>query len=181
MKGLILFTLFVAAGVSQAFGQARPADKDTAPATVRSAPQSFEARYEGGMFGFSKKEAGTLRFDDLNERIVFFGKDRKEKFSLPYSALTVIYPDSRSVTSTTGQVVRNIPLPGAGLAGLITEKRRYLIIQFVDPVVDARGAVSFKLEDKELLASVIYSLGEKAEMTRRGDAYYRPRNVKPAI
>src|SRR5215217_6810946 len=68
------------------------------------APVSFKAKYEGGMFGFSKKEEGTLKFDDANFRLVFFDKNNKERFAIPYKALIVIYPNTESVQSTTGKV-----------------------------------------------------------------------------
>jgi hypothetical protein len=42
------------------------------------------------------------------------------------------------------------------------------------------GTVSFRIDDKDLLESVIFSLGNKAKLTQRGDSYYRPRR-KPAI
>jgi len=169
----ICTVFLLAAGIN---AQPRPVDKSTSPAVVRAAaPSSFEAKYEGGMFGFTEREVGMLKFDDANQRIVFFGKDKKEAFGIPYKSLMVISPQSKSVTSTTGNVVRHIPLPGAGLAGLIKEKRRYLLVQFDDPDVDARGVINFKLDNKALLESVIQTLGQKANMTPRGDAYYRPR------
>ena len=122
--------LFVIAALvlasSAAFAQPRPVEASTKPPAATPAtpaPASFGAKYEGGMFGFNEKEEGTLKFDDANERLVFFGKDQKEKFHVPYKSVLVIYPQSKSVTSTTGNVVRHIPLPGAGLAGLIKEKR----------------------------------------------------------
>lgn len=155
--------------------QITPVNDDKAPVKAAPAPVTFEARYEGGMFGFSRREKGSLKFDDINKRIVFVDKEQKERFSFAYDALQVISPNSRSVTSTTGNVISHIPLPGAGLAGLIKEKRQYLVIQFSDPDIDVRGTVSFKLEDRELLDSVIQTLGEKAKMKQRGDAYYRPR------
>lgn len=161
------------------FAQVRPVDDDDRKTGHSAAPASFEAKYEGGMFGYAAKESGRLNFDDVNQRLVFFGKDGKEKFSVPYDAMLIVYPNSQSVTSTTGNVIKYIPLPGAGLAGLIREKRRFLVIQYDDPDVDARGTVSFRLEDKELLDAVIPTLGEKAKMTQRGDAYYRPRTAKP--
>jgi hypothetical protein len=130
------------------------------------------------MYGFSKKTVGTLKFDDANSRIVFYGEDKKEMFGVPYSALLVIYPQSQSVTSTTGNVVKNIPLPGAALGGFIKEKRSYLVINFDDPDVDARGTVNFKLDSKELLDSVLDTLASKAGLEQRGDAYYRPRRAK---
>jgi hypothetical protein len=155
--------------------QAEPERPSPAATQPKPAPNSVNVRYEGGMLGYSSRESGTIEFDDINERLVFFGKDKKEKFSLPYASLLVVQPHSRSVTSTTGNVVRNIPLPGAGLGGFIREKRRYLILQFADPVVDTRGTVSFRLDNREMLDRVIEAIGEKAGLTQRGDAYYRPR------
>ena len=180
----LIIALFLGAGVVAA--QPRPvagAPKST-PTTVaaKPAPPSFQAKYEGGMFGFSKKETGTLRFDDENQRLVFFDKQQKERFHIPYKSVMVIYPQSRSVTSTAGHVVRNIPLPGSILGGLIKEKRRYLILHFDDPDVEAaRGMVNFKLDNKALLDSVIQSLAAKANLTQRGDAYYRPKKIKDEI
>ena len=178
---LITALLLSAAAVS---AQPRPAEASSkSPAVAANpAPPSVQAKYEGGMFGYTQKEAGTLKFDDANERLVFLGKDQKEKFHIPYDAILVIYPQSKSVTSTTGNVVRHIPLPGAGLAGLLKEKRRYLILHFEDPDVEAaKGLLSFKLEDKALLDSVIQSLAGEAKLTQRGDAYYRPRKIKNEI
>ncbi len=178
MKSIILTIVATLAFSSISPAQPRPVDKPAAPAAVKPAPPSFSAKYEGGMFGYNTKETGVLKFDDDNQRLVFLGTDQKEKFGIPYKSLLVIYPESKSVTSTTGNVVRHIPLPGAGLAGLVKEKRRYLILQFDDPDVDAKGAINFKLENKELLDSVIHSLGQKAKMKQRGDAFYRPRVVR---
>jgi hypothetical protein len=182
MKKLGLISLIILSLSFIAFAQPRPVEKASAPsASAKPAPASFTAKYEGGLFGFTEKETGILKFDDENQRIVFFGKDQKERFGIPYTSLLVVSPESNSVTSTTGNVVSHIPLPGAGLASLIKEKRRYLVLQFNDPDADARGLVNFKVENKELLDSVIRTLGEKAKLTQRGDAYYRPRTVKTEI
>ncbi len=162
-----------------AYAQPRPVAQSANTAASKHAPESFPARYDGGLVGFNSKEAGTLKFDDANFRLVFFGKSGKEMFSLPYDSFLVIYPSSQSVTSTTGNVVSHIPLPGAGLASLIKEKRRYMIIQYDDPDVAVKGAVNFRIDDKDLLDSVIQTLADKAKLTQRGDAYYRPRAVKP--
>lgn len=180
MKKLFFAALLSLSLSAIVFGQPRPIEKSANPNT-KPAPPSFAAKYEGGLFGFNEKTEGTLKFDDENSRLVFFGKTQKEMFSIPFESLIVIYPTSESVTSTTGNVVRNIPLPGAGLAGLLKEKRRYLVLQFDDPDADVKGMVNFKIEDKDLLDSVIQTLGSKAKMTQRGDAYYRPRAPKPAI
>lgn len=177
MKNLFfLLVLSMFACVSFVAAQPRPVEKTSTPAAQRKeAPASFEAKYEGGMFGYNDSEKGMLKFDDTNERIVFYGVDQKEKFSIPYEAMLVIYPQSQSVRTTTGTVISAIPLPGAGLAGLMREKRRYLVVQFDDPDVDVKGVVNFKLEDKELLDSVLHTLGKKAKLTERGDAYFRPK------
>lgn len=177
MKKLVFTVVCVFSAALGLFAQPRPIDKEAAPAArAKPAPATFEAKYEGGLFGFTDKEEGTLKFDDENQRIVFLGKDNKEKFGIPYASLVVVSPQSRSVVSNTGNVVRNVPLIGAGiLGGFIKEKRRYMVVQFNDPDADARGTTSFKVDNKELLDSVIQTLGEKAKLTQRGDAYYRPR------
>jgi hypothetical protein len=172
---LPIIVLVLCAGAIGA--QPRPAEvpsKPIAALPANPAPMLVDAKYEGGMFGFTRKEEGTLKFDDDNERLVFVGKDQIEKFHIPYKSVLVVYPQSKSVTSTTGHVVRNIPLPGSVLGGLIKEKRRYLVVHFEDPDVEAaRGLVNFKLDNKVLLDSVIQSLAGKAKLTPRGDAYYR--------
>jgi hypothetical protein len=182
MKNIFLLAGFLTLFSVCAIAQPRPIEqKKAAPTPKTQAPASFEAKYEGGMFGYSTKETGTLKFDDFNSRLVFYGKDQKEKFSVPYAAMLVIYPQSQSVQSTTGAVASHIPLPGAGLLGLMREKRRYLVVQFDDPDVDAKGLINFKLENKELLDAVLSTLGEKAKLEQRGDAYYRPKKAKSDI
>jgi hypothetical protein len=180
MKKFIL-SLSVAAFAFGSVIAQRPVGGGDSKAASANAPSSFSARYEGGMFGYSEKEKGSLRFDDANARLVFFGKEGKEKFSLPYDSLMVVYPNSQSVTSTAGNVIKWVPLPGAGLAGLIKSKKRYLVINFDDPKVDARGTISFRVENKETLDAVIPAIGVKAKMESRGDAYYRPRTTKSTI
>ncbi|MBK7705445.1 MAG: hypothetical protein IPJ30_06590 [Acidobacteria bacterium] len=178
MKKLSLVLCLIAGVSAVAFGQPRPAEKTKEPAAaVRPAPASFVAKYEGGMFGYSRKEEGTLKFDDENERLVFLGKDQKEKFAIPYKSMLVVFPQSQSVQSTTGKVVSVIPYAGL-LGGFIKEKRQYLIVNFDDPDVDAKGMVNFKLADRELLDSVIAKLAEEAELKQRGEAFYRPKAVK---
>ena len=104
-KTLIFLCVAFFAFSFSAFAQPRPVDKTQTTTTVKPAPASFAAKYEGGMFGYSKKEEGTLKFDDDNSRFVFFGKDGKEKFAIPYKAMLVVFPQSQSVKSTTGTVV----------------------------------------------------------------------------
>lgn len=178
MKKVLFFlaiSLFAFAGIASA--QPRPIEKPTpAPTPVRPAPASFAAKYEGGMFGFSKKEEGTLKFEDENSRLVFFGKDGKEKFGVPYKAMLIVSPQSQSVQSTAGKVIGAVLSNIVG--GFIKEKRRYLVINFDDPDVEAKGVVNFRIDDRELLDSVIAALGAKAELKQRGDAYIRLKVVR---
>ena len=179
MKSFLLIAAAIGALSIASFGQVRPVEKaPTQPAAKPAAPSSVAVKYEGGMYGFGKKMEGTLKFDDVNSRLVFYGEDQKELFGIPYEAFTVIYPQSKAVTSTTGNVVKWIPLPGAGLADFIKEKRRYLIVQFNDPDIDAKGTVNFKIDNKETLDAVLIALADKAGLQQRGDAYYKPRSAK---
>lgn len=174
--GLLLSAILLFSAA--AFAQPRPVDSTKEAKPKAAAPESFAAKYEGGLLGYNDKQVGTLKFDDDNDRLVFFGVDQKEKFSMPYESMLIIYPQSQSVTSTTGNVVKWLPLPGASLGGLIKEKRRYLVVHFDDPDVEAKGVVNFKLDTKELLDSVIDTLAQKAKMIQRGDAFYRPKTPK---
>jgi len=177
MKQIFLLACLILGYSVVAFAQPRPTEKsETKSVNQTTAPSSVTAKYEGGMFGYEKKQEGSLKFDDANERLVFFGKDNKERFSIPYKAMTMIYTGTKSVRSGAGTAVSVIPLPGAGLAGLIREKRRYLVIHFSDPDVQATGVANFKVSE-QVRDSIVHSLGAKAKLTQRGDAYYRPRTT----
>jgi hypothetical protein len=138
-------------------------------------PTTIAAKYEGVIFGYNEPEKGSLKFDDEGQRLIFYSVNGKERFSLPYDSMRAVYPSAESVTTSTGNVVKHLPLPGAGMADLIKEKRRYMVIQFEDADLGANGTVNFRIEDKAVLGSVIQNLGKKAQMTPRGDAYYRKR------
>ena len=181
IKILLLIGIYICA-FSLASGQPRPVERaQLPPAPVTISETSFDAKYQGGVFGFSEKQTGTLRIDQMNQRVVFFGKDQKELFGIPFKSLLMVSPQKTVGTATTGKVVSMIPLPGAGLASLMREKKRYLVIYFDDPDVDAKGVVSFKIDDKAKLATAIQAVGESARLTQRGDTYYRPREDKPGI
>jgi hypothetical protein len=179
MKKIFYFAFLTAAWATVSFAQPRPAE--SSGSTAKPAPPTFEAKYEGGLFGYSSKISGTLTFDDANQRLVFRDKDKKEMFAFAYEMINVVSPQSQSSTSTTGRVIQNVPLPGAGLAGLIKEKRRYLVLQFNDADADLRGSVTFKVDKKELLDSALATIAAKAGLTQRGDAYFRPRKVSSPI
>ncbi|HEX8844042.1 MAG TPA: hypothetical protein VF791_05335 [Pyrinomonadaceae bacterium] len=139
------------------------------------APQTFKAKYEGGIFGFNQKQTGTLSFDDANQRLVFRNKGQQEYISIPYAAVVGAFADTKSQTTTGGKVVSALPLPyGANLLGLLSRKKlRYLVLQFSDADTRMSGLTSFKLEDKDLLASVLHTLAEKARLDPRGDGFIR--------
>ena len=175
MRYLILCLLLVAGAFTFSIsGQVRPVGDGERPTDPINVPDSFAAKYEGVIFGYNEKEVGTLKFDDDGARLVFYGKNGKERFSLPYDAMMAVYPSSESVTSTAGNVIKHVPLPGAGLADLMKEKRRYMVIQFEDADLGANGTVNFRIENKSILQTVIPALGKKANMSPRGEAYYRP-------
>lgn len=137
------------------------------------APASVKAKYEGGVTGYRKGE-GTLNFDDVNHRLLFRDKLGKEQFSLPYNAVSEAWPDTKSSTSTTGRVIASTVPYGLGLPALLAKKKsRYLVIRYKDQDTGTEGLTSFRLESKEMLASVLTTLGDKADLTPRGDAYIR--------
>lgn len=139
-------------------------------------PEVIKTEYKGGVYGYSEKEKGTIRFDDINERLIFFGEDGKEKFSIPYDAIAVVYPSQKKVQSGTGRTVSMIPLPGAAIGGLFMKKKKnYLVIQYSDPDVAVQGTANFLMDTGDELFAAIRAVGEKAELQKRGDAYIRKR------
>lgn len=173
------FTIFCFAAAIQA--QPRMINKKSAkkddPATF--AQTSFKVQYEGGMFGFTRQEEGTLKFDDANFRVVFFDKNNKERFAIPYRTISLIYPNATSSQSTTGKVFERVPVPGAGIAGIfMKEKKKFMVVSFDDEEMNAKSVTNFKLESQEMVDKAIQTLGEKAEMQPRGDAYYRPQKAQ---
>jgi len=179
MRSLFFAALAAAFFTLTVSAQPRPIEQP--PSVIpANAPTSYEARYEGGVFGASSKETGTLKFDDANERIVFYGKDgKRELFAIPYGNLNTLFPDTKVSASTTGKVISHVPLPGAGLAGLMNKSTKYVNMTFDDPEMNTTGTASFKFDDKEMLRTFIIRLGVTAKMKQRGDAYYRVKNTSP--
>jgi hypothetical protein len=174
---LALLSLAGTAALAQrpraAAGQTPAADPRATP--TPPAPATLKAKYEGGYSGYMKKQTGTLNFDDASQRLVFRNKEGREYFSLPYSSVASVWPDTKAQRTTTGTVVTHVPLPyGANMLGLLMrEKKRYLVLQFDDPDTDMRGITSFKLDNKQILASAVHTLAVKAELKPRGEAYVR--------
>ena len=115
MKKLLLMTFLLGCASAAAIAQPRPIDK-TPAATVqtRSAQEVYYVRYEGGIFGSSAKEKGMLKFDDENQRVVFYRlkPTQREMFALPYASLLILFPDHKKDVSQTGKVMERMPVPG---------------------------------------------------------------------
>lgn len=177
-KLLILLAISFFAFTTIASAQPRPVEKpaEKDDEVIQPAPKSVETKYQGGVIGFSKKQKGTLKFDDINLRLVFYNKENKEQFAISYDSMMVVAPSGKKVQSGTGRAISAIPIFGAGIGGsLLKKKKNYLVITFRDPDVQVQGTVNFLIDTNELLKSVVHTLGSKAELSRRGDAFFRAR------
>ncbi|WP_352432096.1 hypothetical protein [Pyrinomonas sp.] len=161
-----------------ASAQVRPRVAEEKTSAVPPAPPSFKAKYEGGVLGYNRKLDGMLQFDDANGRLVFRDKQGKEVFSLPYRAIIAAFADTRSRRPTAATVIGSIPAPyGANIpAWFVRKKYRYLTLQFSDPDTNVSGVTSFKIDDKQLLASALNTLAAKAGLEQRGEAFVRKRD-----
>ena len=149
-----------------------PAEQQKAPAPP-PAPKTVKAKYEGGVFGYTKTMEGTLTFDDENKRLLFKDKKPPKEISIPYEAITSAFADTQKRQPAAATVASQIPIIFTLPARFIKTKVRYLTLQYSDPDSKVSGITSFKIENKELLASVLKTLADKAEMTQRGDIYVK--------
>lgn len=147
----------------------------TSVPTPPPAPQTVQAKYEGGVFGYNKKMDGTLSFDDTNQRLVFRNDQQKEILFVPYNAVTGAYGDTHAVRPAAATIASNIPYVGLPV-GLIKTKVRYLTLQYSDPDSKVAGVTSFRLENKDLLDSVLNTLAGKVGMIRRGDIFVKKKD-----
>ncbi len=177
IAALLLFTSLT----SGAFGQrsrsvSDPSDtKKTASPVAKvttPAPQSVKVKYEGGFFGADKKQTGTLNFDDEGRRLVFRDKTQKEYISIPYKSIAAAFADTKSRRPAAATVIGSASIYTLP-ALLFKKKYRYLTMQFNDPDTQVQGMTSFKVENKEMLDSILEAVARKAELTPRGDAYVR--------
>lgn len=150
-----------------------PEEKAPAPAP---APKTVKAKYEGGVFGYTKTMEGTLTFDDENSRLVFKDKKPPKEIHIPYDAITSAFADTQKRQPRAATVASAVPVIFTLPARFIKTKVRYLTLQYSDPDSKVSGITSFKLENKEILASVLATLAQKAEMTPRGDIYVKKRD-----
>ena len=173
LTGIILLTAVMTAAASAQ--RPRAVEKDTATdatkATPAAAPQTMNAKYEGGIFGYNKTMDGTLSFDDTNQRLLF-RKDNKDLFFIPYNAVTSAFSDTQKRRPTAATVAQNVPYFGWPL-GLIKTKVRYLTLQYSDPDTRVSGVTSFRLDNKDLVDSVVFTLAKKAGMVPRGEVYVK--------
>lgn len=174
----VIGILFLTATMTVVVCAQRPRTIDTSTATDASkaipaaAPQTMKAKYEGGIFGYIKTMEGTLNFDDTNRRLLFRNKDQKEVFFIPYNAVSSAFADTQKRRPSAASVGQHIPYIGFPI-GLIKTKVRYLTLQYNDPDTRVSGTTSFRLENKELVDSVVYALAIKSGLTPRGEIYVR--------
>ncbi len=172
---LALFMVCAAFGQRPRVTDSSKSDDGTVPAPP-PAPATVKAKYEGGIFGYNQKQDGTLNFDDVNSRLLFRNKQGKEALSIPYASVLSIFADTQSRRPTAASVIGSAVPYGLGLPALFIKKKyRYLTLQFEDPDTRVSGVTSFKLENKEILASVVNTLGNKAGLTQRGEVFVRIR------
>ena len=177
MKFLVVMILTLAAATaaySQRPRQIEPASTptDASKATPRPAPQAMKAKYEGGVFGYPKTMEGTLSFDDTNKRLLFKNKQQKEVLFVPYAAVLSAFADTQKRRPAAATVASHIPYIGLPL-GFIKTKVRYLTLQYNDPDTNVSGVTSFRLDNKELVESAVYTLANKAGLTARGELYVK--------
>ena len=173
LLGTFLLTALVAATVCAQRPRAvdTTAPTDASKATPAPAPQTMKAKYEGGIFGYNKTLDGTLSFDDTNQRLLF-RKENKELFFIPYNAVSAAFSDTQKRRPAAATVAQHVPYVGWPL-GLIKTKVRYLTLQYSDPDTHVAGVTSFKLENKDMVDSVVYALANKAGLVPRGEIYVR--------
>ena len=172
--GMMLLT----AGMCVAVSGQRPRDiqtnktTDASKAVPAPAPQSMKAKYEGGVFGYNSTIEGTLSFDDTNRRLLFRNNEQREVFFIPYNAVNSAFADTQKRRPSGATVASNVPYFGLPF-GFIKTKVRYLTLQYSDPDTRVSGVTSFRLDNKDLVDSVLFALANKAGLAPRGDVYIR--------
>ena len=155
----------------------RPRSMPADPASTAkppAAPQTVNAKYEGGVFGHNKKEEGTLSFDDAGSRLVFRNKQQKEVLSIPYNAISQEFADTQSRRPKAATILGSVPIIyGPNPIGFIKTKNQYVTLQFYDPYTHIGGVTSFRVENREICTAIVKTLAEKAELVQHGDIFVR--------
>ena len=175
---IIFSLLLIGALLGGAFAQ-RPRTMEPEQAKTpapKPAPKTVKAKYEGGIFGYTKTMEGTLTFDDDNNRLYFKDKKPPKEISIPYEAITSAFADTQKRQPRAATIASHIPSIYSLPAHFIKKKVRYLTLQYSDPDSRVNGITSFKLENKEVLESVLAALAQKTGMTLRGDVYVKKRD-----
>lgn len=174
--GILFMTVVMAVAVCAQRPRAidTSAPTDATKAAPAPAPQTMKVKYEGGIFGYNKTMEGTLSFDDTNQRLLF-RKDQKELFFIPYNAITSAFADTQKRRPSAATVASNIPYFGFPL-GLIKTKVRYMTLQYSDPDTRVAGVTSFRLDNKELVESAVFTLANKAGLVPRGEVYIKKKD-----
>jgi hypothetical protein len=175
VTGVVLVMMIAGAALAQrprAMNQDKPEPAANVPPPA-PAPPTVKAKYEGGVFGHRKKMEGTLNFDDVNQRLIFKDGKQKEILFFPYNALTGAYADTHSVRPAAATVVSHIPTIFALPANFVKTKVRYLTLQYSDPDSKVAGVTSFRLENKDILDSVLNSVATKAGLSKRGEVFIK--------
>ncbi len=109
MKFISIFLLTMFMAVAICAQRPRTIDTSTAADATKAAPpaapQTMNAKYEGGIFGYNKTMEGTLTFDDTNQRLLF-RKDQKDLFFIPYNAVTSTFADTQKRRPSAATVAR---------------------------------------------------------------------------
>jgi hypothetical protein len=150
-----------------------PQTKTPATTSTKPAPKTVKAKYEGGIFGYTKTMEGTLTLDDDNNRLLFKDKKPPKEISIPYDAITSAFADTQKRQPKAATIASQVPLIYSLPAHFIRTKVRYLTMQYNDPDSKVTGITSFKLENKEVLELFLTTLAEKTNMTIRGDIYVK--------
>src|SRR6185437_45309 len=90
----------------------RPRSMETEPQknpATPPAPSTVKAKYEGGVFGYTKAMDGTLTFDDANSQLLFKDKKTPKQIHIPYDAVTSAYADSKKSQPGAAKVAGQVP------------------------------------------------------------------------
>ena len=173
ISALLLVGVLLTGVFAQRPRTADPELANTQTAKPKPAPKTLKAKYEGGVFGYTKTMEGTLTFDDVNNRLIFKDKKPPKEISIPYDSITSAFADTQKRQPAAATVAGAVPSIYSLPARFIKTKVRYLTLQYNDPDSKVSGITSFKLENKEILESALVTLADKAGMTQRGDIYVK--------
>ena len=176
---LLLLAALVTGAYAQRPRSMEPSGTKSTPAPA-PAPQTIKAKYEGGVFGHRQTMDGTLSFDDVNHRLLFRDKQQKEVLFIPYEAVTSAFADTQKRQPKAATIAGAVPLLYSLPAHFIKRKVRYLTMQYTDPDTKVSGITSFRLENNDILASVLATLAEKSGMSQRGDIYIKKKDTDPS-